>query len=69
MGAGWIGCDAALDRSPVDGRYLPLAVSDLSEDTLAPLSLGILQAMEGMRLAVVETELAGGGGTAPSGGE
>jgi transglutaminase-like putative cysteine protease len=57
-GAGWIGLDAALDRCPVDGRYLPLAASDLSDDSLAPLTAGVLEAAGRIRVRVLEVEVA-----------
>jgi transglutaminase-like putative cysteine protease len=55
-GRGWIGLDAALDRAPVDGRYLPLAVSDLADGSLTPLVLGILDAVSGLEIEILEVE-------------
>lgn len=55
-GFGWIGLDAALDRAPVDGRYLPLVVSDLAEDSIAPLTLGVLQTLGRVEVRILEAE-------------
>ena len=41
-GEAWIGLDATFDRAPVDGRYLPISVSDLSTGSVADLARGIL---------------------------
>lgn len=52
----WIGLDAALGRAPVDGSYLPLAVSDLADDSTAPLIYGLLDVVGRIRIEVLETE-------------
>jgi hypothetical protein len=55
-GSGWIGIDAALNRSPVDGRYLPLAVSDLADDSLGPFCLGVVGVLGAVRVRVLSAE-------------
>lgn len=52
----WIGIDAALDRAPVDGRYLPLAVTDLTDDSITPLSVGVLETLGRVRVEVLHEE-------------
>jgi len=56
VGGNWIGVDGVFARAPVDARYLPLAVSDLSGGTFSELTLAVLRSLGEVEIEVLDVE-------------